>query len=165
MTDMSSPPSLPPPGTERRIMAIWLPRLAIDRWRHAEGCATGAGADAGPVALVAETAHGPRIETANDSGLAAGARSGMRLADARALCPGLKVAASDPVGDLAFLEALALWAQRWGPWSALDVYPERLPQAGSRRAPDFPVYLTNALRRDIPCASPSPPIAACGHGL
>jgi len=44
----------------------------------------------------------------------------MRLADARALCPGLKVAASDPAGDLAFLEALALWAQRWGPWSALD---------------------------------------------
>lgn len=44
----------------------------------------------------------------------------MRLADARALCPGLKVAASDPAGDGAFLEALALWAQRWGPWSALD---------------------------------------------
>ena len=44
----------------------------------------------------------------------------MRLADARALCPGLKVAASDPAGDRAFLEALALWAQRWGPWSALD---------------------------------------------
>ncbi len=44
----------------------------------------------------------------------------MRLVDVRALCPGLKVASSDPAGDLAFLEALALWAQRWGPWSALD---------------------------------------------
>ena len=44
----------------------------------------------------------------------------MRLADARALCPGLKTAPSDPAGDRAFLEALALWAQRWGPWSALD---------------------------------------------
>ena len=44
----------------------------------------------------------------------------MRLADARALCPELKVAPADPAGDLAFLEDLALWAQRWGPWSALD---------------------------------------------
>jgi protein ImuB len=32
----------------------------------------------------------------------------------------LNIAPSDPAGDRAFLEALALWAQRWGPWSALD---------------------------------------------
>jgi protein ImuB len=70
--------------------------------------------------LTSETAHGPRVEAANDTGLAAGARPGTRLADARALCPGLKTAPSDPAGDLAFLKALALWAQRWGPWSALD---------------------------------------------
>lgn len=44
----------------------------------------------------------------------------MMLADARTLCPTLAVAPSDPAGDLAFLERLALWAQRWGPWSALD---------------------------------------------
>ena len=42
------------------------------------------------------------------------------LADARTLCPELKVAPSDPAGDLDALEKLALWAQRWGPWSALD---------------------------------------------
>ena len=29
-------------------------------------------------------------------------------------------ALSDPAGDLDFLEKLAIWAQRWGPWSALD---------------------------------------------
>jgi protein ImuB len=44
----------------------------------------------------------------------------MRLADARALCPELAAIPSDPAGDLACLEKLALWAQRWGPWSALD---------------------------------------------
>ena len=44
----------------------------------------------------------------------------MMLADARALCPHIATAPSDPAGDLAFLERLALWAQRWGPWSALD---------------------------------------------
>ena len=42
------------------------------------------------------------------------------LADARAVCPRLKVAPSDPAGDRAFLEKLAAWARRWGPWSALD---------------------------------------------
>ncbi|WP_231958983.1 Y-family DNA polymerase [Altererythrobacter sp. B11] len=44
----------------------------------------------------------------------------MMLADARTLCPQIKVAPADPGGDLAFLETLALWAQRWGPWSAID---------------------------------------------
>lgn len=101
-------------------MSIWLARLAIDRWRLAENCAAGEDTDAEPWVLTADTAHGPRIEAANDAGLAAGARPGMRLADARALCPGLKTAPSNPEGDLAFLETLALWAQRWGPWSALD---------------------------------------------
>lgn len=44
----------------------------------------------------------------------------MLLADARALCPDLVTAPADPAGDLAALEKLALWAQRWGPWSAMD---------------------------------------------
>ena len=44
----------------------------------------------------------------------------MRLADARALCPQIVAHPSDPAGDRAFLESLALWAQRWGPGSALD---------------------------------------------
>lgn len=113
MTDKSSPPA-------RRILAIWLASLAIDRWRLVEGLRRGEGADASPLALIAETAHGPRIAAANPAGRDAGARPGMMLADARALCPGLAVARSDPAGDLALLERLALWAQRWGPWSALD---------------------------------------------
>jgi len=44
----------------------------------------------------------------------------MMLADARTLCPEIRTAPADPAGDLAFLEKLAVWAQRWGPWSALD---------------------------------------------
>jgi len=72
-------------------MAIWLARLAIDRWRHNAG----EGADAEPTVLTTETAHGPRIDAANDAGLAAGAKAGMRLADARALCPGLKTGSAD----------------------------------------------------------------------
>ncbi len=101
-------------------MAIWLARLSVDRWRLSNQIEAGEGADAQPTALISETAHGPRIEAANGLGHAAGARPGMMLADARTLCPELAVALSDPAGDLEFLEKLAIWAQRWGPWSALD---------------------------------------------
>ena len=70
--------------------------------------------------LVSETAHGPRIDAANRAAREAGAHPGMRLADARALYPQLQAVPSDPAGDRDTLERLALWAQRWGPWSALD---------------------------------------------
>ncbi|MEO1921750.1 MAG: DUF6504 family protein [Sphingomonadaceae bacterium] len=104
----------------RRILAIWLPALAIDRWRLARGCERGEGADGAPLALVGETAHGPRIEALNAAAFEAGARPGTMLADARALCPSIAVAPADPAGDLDFLEHFALWARRWGPWSAMD---------------------------------------------
>lgn len=103
----------------RRILAIWLSALAMDRWRLAIG-EEGKAFDAEPLVLIADTAHGPRIEATNRAAAAAGARQGMMLADARTLCPEIATAPSDPAGDLAFLENLAVWAQRWGPWSALD---------------------------------------------
>ena len=95
-------------------MAIWLTALAIDRWQLAEGI------NAAPFALLSESAHGPRIAAINAAARAAGVQLGAMLTDARALCPDLAVHPGDPAGDLAFLEKLALWAQRWGPWSALD---------------------------------------------
>ncbi|WP_137679146.1 DUF6504 family protein [Aurantiacibacter suaedae] len=111
---------LAPNGSPRRIMAIWCQTLALDRWRQAEGCAPGEGPDAAPLVLTMDTAHGPRIEAANPAALAEGAAPGMMLADARTLCPRLDLRPADPAGDLAFLERFAVWAQRWGPWSALD---------------------------------------------
>ncbi len=109
----------------RRILAIWCARLSVDRWRLAAGpeggsLNAGEGADADPVALITETAHGPRIAAVNDAAQIAGAQPGTMLADARTLCPQIKAFPADPAGDLAFLEQLAVWAQRWGPWSALD---------------------------------------------
>lgn len=123
MTITVSPPSAspnpPPKNRPRRILSIWLARLAIDRWLIEE-CAPGEDADAEPLALITETAHGPRIDAANAAGEEAGARAGMMLADARALCPRLKACPSDPEGDRAFLEGLAAWARRWGPWAGID---------------------------------------------
>lgn len=110
----------PPP---RRILSIWLGALAMDRWQLAQEQApkqAGEQTGKGPLVLIADTAHGPRIEAANAAGRAAGARAGMMLADARTLCPAIRTAPSDPAGDRALLEKLAEWAMRWGPWSALD---------------------------------------------
>src|SRR5690606_30743474 len=63
MRKPASPPiaSPPPKRPARRIMAIWLARLAIDRWRLSENCEEGQGTDAGPLALITETARGLRI--------------------------------------------------------------------------------------------------------
>ena len=100
----------------RRILSLWLRALAMDRHRLLHG----AEAEGKPLVLIADTAHGPRIEAVGQASAAAGARVGMMLADARTLCPEITVAPHDQAGDLAFLEALAVWVLRWGPWSALD---------------------------------------------
>ena len=100
----------------RRILSLWLPALAMDRYRQFHG-----DEELGrPRVLIAETAHGPRIAAVGRPAAGAGARAGMMLADARALCPQIAAVPHDPAGDLAFLESLAVWAGRWGPWAALD---------------------------------------------
>lgn len=101
-------------------MAIWLAQLSVDRWRLSKGLERGQGADGAPLALIADTAHGPRLEAVNHAAREAGLHGGMMLADARTLCPDIAVHPADPAGDLEALEKLTLWAQRWGPWSALD---------------------------------------------
>ena len=137
--------TLPP----RRILSIWLAQLAMDRWEMLNNSPSSSEEGGGgwwrheaavldphhpqppplkrrglfgdhPLVLIADSAHGPRVTAANRAGYEAGAQAGMMLADLRALCPQIATAPADPAGDLALLEALALWAQRWGPWSALD---------------------------------------------
>ncbi len=90
--------------------------MAIDRWK------TNAPPELTqkPVALIADSAHGPRIVAVNHLAREAGVSAAMRLADARGLCPALQPVAHDADGDRAWIETLALWAQRWGPLTALD---------------------------------------------
>ena len=73
-----------------------------------------------PAVLVTETAHGPVIDAANPLAVAAGARGGMRLADARMLAPGLVAHASDHEANHRTIEKMTLAVQRWGPWSMTD---------------------------------------------
>ena len=104
----------------RRILSLWLCDLALDRWRLTQGLKRGEGADAQPLVLIADTAHGPRITAVNRAAAEEGACVGTMLADARTLCPHIATAPADTAGDRAFLEKLAVWALRWGPWTALD---------------------------------------------
>ena len=91
----------------RRILSLWLPALAMDRWRLAMAGREDTPA-AGPLVLIADTAHGPRIEAVDSVAAAAGACKGMMLADARTLFPGITTAPADPAGDLAFSDEDAI---------------------------------------------------------
>jgi protein ImuB len=64
--------------------------------------------------------HGPVIHAVTKAAAARGARVGARLTDARALDPALIAMPADPQGDLALLQRLAKWAQRWSPLVEVD---------------------------------------------
>jgi protein ImuB len=97
-------------------VSIWLPKLAINRWQRQAG----ADADALATVLTADGAHGPRITAVNDAAVRAGAVTGQRLVDARALSPDIVNFAADSDGDRKTVERLTLWTQRWGPWSKMN---------------------------------------------
>jgi protein ImuB len=99
----------------KRVASIYLPRLAIERWRGSAG-----GSPKTPVVLVVETAHGLSVHAVTAAAAAGGARAGMRLTDARALDPKLLAEPADPAGDAALLERLARWAGRWSPLVEVD---------------------------------------------
>src|SRR5688572_25018131 len=95
--------------TGKRILSIWWPRLAIERWARTRGSDFPPDP---PVVLVVEAAHGQLIHAATDAALEAGARIGVRLTDARALSPELMAVQADVAGDAALVERLARWAGR-----------------------------------------------------
>ncbi len=102
--------------TGRRIASIWFPRFAIQRWARGNEDA----ARAGPIGLVSEGAHGILIDAVNAQARDGGARPGQRLADARAALPTLAVWPSDKPGDVAALDRLCRWSERWCPFVAID---------------------------------------------
>lgn len=99
----------------KRVLSIWLPKLAIERWTKRNG-----GAPEQPIVLTVEGAHGPIIHAATRAAAERGAHAGARLTDARALDPGLVAAPADPEGDAALLQRLARWAARWSPLVEVD---------------------------------------------
>ena len=99
----------------RRILSVWLPHLAVERWSKSSGF----GPD-DPVVLTVEGTHGPIIHAVTRAAAERGARTGSRLTDARALDPALVAVPADPAGDGILVERLARWAGRWSPLVEVD---------------------------------------------
>ena len=98
-----------------RILSIWLPQLPLDRRVRLEDPRL-----SGPFAITCEEQNAWRISHANRLALTAGVRAGQSLADARAICPDLLTAPSDPVREQGLLRALWRWADCLSPRVALD---------------------------------------------
>ena len=101
---------------------MWFPTFAIDRWSRITAQQGEEDDLRQPIVLVSDTAHGPVIDAVSRMAMAAGAQSGMRLADARMLAPELVAIPFDHEGNQRTLGKLALATQRWGPWSMVDGY-------------------------------------------
>lgn len=90
--------------TPRRILALLLPRLPVERLRRP-----------GPVAVWGQRGSRRVVLSISAEAEAAGLRAGQALADAQAILPGLDLVPEDPARDVRALEQLALWALRFTP--------------------------------------------------
>jgi protein ImuB len=111
-------------SSRRRLLALWLPYLAIDRLRqtkfrgqyHDHGAAPGE-----PPLVVAEKVDNAlHLSAIDERALRLGLHRGMPLADARAMVPALTVVEADPHADAALLSAIADWCDRFTPLVAFD---------------------------------------------
>jgi protein ImuB len=75
----------------RRILSVWLPHLAVERWSKSSDFAPD-----DPVVLTVEGTHGPIIHAVTQAAATRGACAGARLTDARALDPALIAVPADP---------------------------------------------------------------------
>jgi protein ImuB len=99
----------------KRILSVWLPHLAVERWSKTSDFAPDA-----PVVLTVEGTHGPIIHAVTQAAAERGACAGARLTDARALDPSLIAVPADPGGDFTAMQRLARWATRWSPLIEVD---------------------------------------------
>ena len=105
--------SVPLPG---RYLSLWLRRLATDRLRHPASAPD----EDRPLVVTALVKSALRIVAMNDAAHALGLRSGMPLADARAMYPALAVAENDEEADRRLIDAVADWCDRYTPLVGLD---------------------------------------------
>jgi protein ImuB len=127
--------------SRRRILSLWLPRLPIDRIKRqlARGNAAPAKAFSGevdtgsreenaskqnsnndPSIVVAKQSNALQIFALDDAAARLGLEVGLPLANARAICPQLRVFDADEVSDAKTLNDIAEWCDRFTPLVALD---------------------------------------------
>src|SRR4051812_50144903 len=95
----------------RRVLSLWLPRLATDRLARREPVLREA-----PLVTVVGERGRMIVAATNASAESAGIQPGMTLADARALEPTVKPADADFVGDARGFDGGGRW---WGGYKPL----------------------------------------------
>jgi protein ImuB len=103
----------------RRVLCLWLPRLAAERALRRAGLDRH-GPEPAPFAVVEETASALRLVSVDAAAEALGLGPGLTLADARARHPGLVTRMRDPGAEARFREGLLRWAQRFSPWAGME---------------------------------------------
>ncbi|NEJ73430.1 DNA polymerase Y family protein [Rhizobium phaseoli] len=102
-----------------RVVSIYLPDLAIERIRRADG--TGELSAERPLVVVAKSGSKRWIAAADAKARLAGIHTGMPAAKAQAIVQGLQMVDADPIADAAALERLTLWAlTQYSPIVAMD---------------------------------------------
>ena len=106
----------------RRILGLWLPRLPTDRIERRSPPSNGSPAEgASPPRVVAAKRDNALVVVACDARATQGGLvPGMPLATARAMRPALDIVDHDPHADIALLEAIADWCDRFTPLVARD---------------------------------------------
>lgn len=113
---------------QRRILSLGLPRLPIDRIKRQLAAKAFYEANAAPAEdcgdepsiVVAKQNNALQIYALDDAAVALGLQIGLPLANARAICPDLKVFDADAAADARTLNDIADWCDRFTPLVALD---------------------------------------------
>ncbi len=107
---------------QRRILSLWLPRLPIDRIKRqlAGGNAAPVKQNDDPSIVVTKQNNALQIYALDDAAAHLGLEIGLPLANARAICPHLRVFDADEAADAKALNDIADWCDRFTPLVALD---------------------------------------------
>src|ERR1700730_929193 len=110
-------------ANRRRILSLWLPRLPIDRIKRQlarSNAAPAKNSNDDPSIVVAKQNNALQISALDDAAAHLGLGPGLPLANARAICPQLRVFDADEVADTETLNNIADWCDRFTPLVALD---------------------------------------------
>jgi protein ImuB len=110
-------------ANRRRILSLWLPRLPIDRIKRQLARSSAAPAknfNDDPSIVVARQNNALQISALDDAAAHLGLEPGLPLANARAICPQLRVFDADEVADTETLNNIADWCDRFTPLVAFD---------------------------------------------
>jgi protein ImuB len=114
-------------ANRRRILSLWLPRLPIDRIQRQLACGNAAPVENAsnpdidtPGIVVARQNNALQISALDDAAVRLGLEIGLPLANARAICPQIRVFDADQAADASLLNDIADWCDRFTPLVALD---------------------------------------------